>query len=236
MYLSEILIPQVTNREDFLLTVSLWDNDLETQINFTGITLANPSAAFTAASWNVTAGIVNTTSSTSITIPVPPIGAQLSPLNITVAPALAITPGLPVTISDAATGLNTMSGYVMSYTSSNGALSVQIGWTFQFEIRGTTPTNLGLDYIDWYDFGTVGDNEPILQATLANGFLTMVDQGTVQILIPESTFKSALDVPFSSQSNTYARTYMAAMTATDSVNTRQIFLGRQPILYGGVTN
>jgi hypothetical protein len=236
MYLSELLLPQFTNREDFLLTVALWDDDTEVQLNLTGIVLATPSMNFTSSLWTVIAGSVTTSSSTTITIPALPVNGQLSTLNLTVPPGLAISPGTQITIKDASTGQNQMLGYVLTYTSASGSMSVQIGWTFQFEIRGTTPTNLGLDYIDWYDFGTVGDNEPILQATLANGFLTFVDQGTLQINIPESTFKTALDVPFSSQSNTYARTYMASMTMTDSVNTRQVFLGRQPILYGGVTN
>lgn len=234
MYITPLLFPQYTNREDFLTTISLFDDDTGQAINLSGITLFNPGLSFTAAAWTVTDGSIVTTSSTSITIPAFPVGNQLSALSLTVHTGLAILPGDPVTIADTATGLNTMSGYVTSYASSTGALVCQIGWTFQFEIRGETPNNTGAGYIAWYDFGTPDDQGPILQATLAN-YIDIVDIGVLQINIPESVFKTILDVPYNSQSNTYARTFLACMTMTDSINTRQIFTGRLPVLYGGVS-
>lgn len=127
-----------------------------------------------------------------------------------------------------------MSGYVTGYNSTTGSLTCQIGWTFQFEIRGETPNNTGNGYIAWYDFGTPDDQGPILVAALGNG-ITITDIGFFQILITESVFKQILDVPYNSQSNTYARTFLASMTMTNGVDTRQIFTGRLPVLYGGVT-
>lgn len=235
MYITPVQFQQFTNREDFTFTLGVWDDDLGTQINITGCVLNNPAAAFTSSNWNVVANGVVTTSSTSLTIPVPPITTQLQSVTLTVGTNLAISPGGSVAIIDHATGLNSMQGYVTSYTASSGVLVCQIGFTFQFEIRGETPNNTGAGYIAWYDFGTPDDQGPILQATLAN-YLTIVDQGTIQCNIPESVFKTILDVPYNSQSNTYARTFLASMTMTDSINTRQLFVGRLPVLYGGVTN
>jgi hypothetical protein len=213
----------------------LFDDDTGSPINLSGTTLANPGSSFTSSAWTVTDGAIVTTSTTPITIPTFPIGSQLSALSLTVGAGLGIKPGDPITIADTATGLNTMVGYVTSYTSSNGTLVCQIGWTFQFEIRGETPNNTGSGYIAWYDFGTPDDQGPILVAGLGNG-ITIIDIGYFQISILESVFKTILDVPYNSQSNTYARTFLACMTMTDSVNTRQIFTGRLPILYGGTTN
>jgi hypothetical protein len=159
---------------------------------------------------------------------------QLSALSFVVGLNLNILPGDPVTLTDS-TGKYTLTGYVTSYTKGSGAIVCQFGLTYQFEIRGETPNNTGAGYIAWYDFGTPDDQGPILQATLAN-YISVIDIGTVQINIPESVFKTILDVPYNSQSNTYARTFLACMTMTDSISTRQLFVGRLPCLYGGVTN
>lgn len=229
-----MLLPQVTNREDFILIGSIFDDDLGQPINLAGVSTVGNSA-FTSAAWTVTDGAIITTSATSITIPAYPVGSQLSALALTVAPGLGIKPGDPITIADTATGLNTMAGYVVSYASATGALVVQIGWTFEFELRGDTPNNTGSGYIAWYDFGTPDDQGPIVQATLANGFLTMVDVGFFQINIPEAAMRLVLDTPYNSQSGVLSRTLDVGMTMTDSVNTRQVMLGKLPILYGGVT-
>src|ERR1700730_790351 len=130
MYAFPVDLPQTSNREDLLLTISLFDDDTGTPVKLDGTTTATP-APFTAAAWTVTDGAISTTSATSITIPVYPIGNQLSALALTVGINLAILPGDPVMIADTATGLNTMVGYVTSYTASNGALVCQIGCTFQ---------------------------------------------------------------------------------------------------------
>ena len=54
---------------------------------------------FTSAAWTVTDGGILTPSATSITIPVYPIGNQLSALALTVGIGLGILPGDPVTIA-----------------------------------------------------------------------------------------------------------------------------------------
>jgi hypothetical protein len=109
--------------------------------------------------------------------------------------------------------------------SSTGVLVCQIGVSFQFEIRRGKPNESGVGYVTWYDFGVQSDAGPLLSATLGNGiFITGL--GQVLITIPESRFK---------QLNGEG-TYIAALTYTDTVNTRQAFRAPLPVLQGGVTN
>jgi hypothetical protein len=218
------LLPPFSNREDFLLSVSVFDDDTGQAIDMTGIKLANPGASFTAAAWTVTDGAINTTSATSITIPSYPVGNQLSALALTVGTGLDILPGDPITIADTATGLNTMTGTVLSYTPSNGALSVQIGWTFQFEIRHGGPRNAWDDYSPQFLVGIAPVSQPILTASLGNGIM-LIDVGYLQIQILEATFRQLIH-----------RTYQAALVAFNGYSRRQLFVARLPVQYGGVTN
>lgn len=224
MYVYPVLWSETSNREDLYRTISLYDDDSGQPINLSNTALASP-AGFTGASWTVTDGAIVTTSTTSITIPPFPIGSQLSALALTVGINLAIKAGDPVTIADS-TGKNTMAGYVTSYVASTGALVCQIGLTFQFEIRCQDGPSLVDDYSPWYDFGGGPPTEPapIISASLGTG-LTIIDTGFLLINIPEATMRQLRH-----------RTYLAAMTMSDSVNTRQVFIGKLPILYGGVTN
>jgi hypothetical protein len=231
MYINRAFLPQVTNREDLLLTVSLFDDDTGQPIKIDGAVTAS-GQAFTAAAWTVTDGTIVTTSATSITIPAFPIGNQLSALALTVAAGLAIKAGDPVVIADTATLKNTMTGYVVSYASATGALVCQIGVTFQFEIRRGGPRNVGAGYIPWYDWGTPDSLGPLLTASLGSG-ITIVDIGMIQILIPEVTFRTLSD---NTNLQATTGTFKIGMTLTDSVNTRQLFLADLPVLYGGVTN
>jgi hypothetical protein len=225
IYQWPLSLPVFTNREDLLITGSIADDFTGSFINLNGITLAFASG-FTGSAWTVTDGLISTSSVTSITIPGFPSGNQLSSLLLTVGVGLNILVGDPIVITDTPTGLNTMTGYVISYTPSNGALNVQIGFTFEFEIRRRRDqqwTDSG--YTTWYDIGVEPDFGPLLSASLGTG-ITVTDVGFYQILIPESKVKTL----------TSGGTYMASLTITDSVNTRQIFLAELPILKGGVTN
>jgi hypothetical protein len=226
VYQWPLSIPVFTNREDLLLTGSLFDDFTGQAINLTGTTLGPSNmSGFTGNNWTITDGSIITTSTTSITIPGFPIGNQLSSLSLTVAHNLAIKPADFVVISDPS-GLNTMSGYVISYTASNGTLQVQIGWTFQFEIRVRRDHQwVDSGYTTWFDVGVQPDFGALIIASLGNGIL-ITDVGFYQILILESQMK---------QINSGA-TYIAALTMTDSQNTRQVFLATLPILKGMVTN
>lgn len=106
---------------------------------------------------------------------------------------------------------------------------VALGWTFQFEIRRGGPKNTGSGYIPWYDFGTPDDLGPLITATLnapaGAGTIIIDDVGYMHVWIPESVMKTLS-----------SGTYQVAMTAFDGTYTRQLFVARLPVLYGGVTN
>lgn len=242
MYQNPVLLPQFSNREDFLLTIGLWDDlsynsqtGLYQPISLSGTSLVGGPGgpAFTGNNWTVTDGAIATSSTTQITIPTFPIGNQLSALALTVGTNLGILPGDPITIADAS-GQNTMTGYVTSYTAANGALVCQIGCTFQFEIRIAGPHNDSSGYVPWYDMGSYPDYGPLLQASLGNG-ITIVDVGVIQIFIPETQFRKLGNTGASSIPMDWGGTYRCGLTATDSVNTRQLFIARLPVLSGGVT-
>ena len=224
MYIDRLRLARRTNREDFYETVSLFDDDTGAALKLDGC-FVNGASAFTAAAWTVTDGAIATTSATSITIPVFPIGGTLSALALTVGAGLGILAGDPVKIADTATGLNYMLGYVVSYVAATGALVVQIGVTFQFEIRTGGPRNWNIDdFSPFFYVGQVLQTPPILSASLGNG-ITHIDTGVIQVRVAESSFR---------QLN--RRTYQAALTMTDSIDTREIFVAELPVGYGGVTN
>lgn len=228
-------LPPFSNREDYLLTLSIFDDDTLNPIDLSGITLANTGANFTAASWNVVAGGIATTSSTSITIPTFPVTGSnnLTALSLTVGTGLAITQGQPVTISDTATGKNILNGFVVSYASGTGALVVQIGWMFQFEIRRGGYRNVGDGYQTWWDWGIPDDLGPILQANFSNGYLSLISNNVVQILIPAAIVQSISGTSVFG-SDQQPGTFKAAMIGSDSVNTRQFLTANQPFYFGGV--
>lgn len=222
MYAWPVLLPAQTNREDFLKTVSLFDDDTGEAIDVSGRTLAAP-GDFTAAAWTVTSGTIVTASATAITIPDYPIGNQLQALALTVDINLGILAGDPVTIADTATGLNTMTGYVTSYAPATGALVCQIGSSFEFEIRGHHHGDAyGSGYGSSSMIGTDDHSAPIIAAQLGNG-ISVVDLGRIEIRIPAATI-----------SKLHHTTYGVGMTIYDGADTRQLFVGKLPILSGGV--
>jgi hypothetical protein len=229
MYLARTLLPQFSNREDFLLTAALFDDDTGQPIKLDGCTTAN-GQAFTASAWTVIDGNIATTSANTITIPAFPIGNQVSALSLTVGIGLAILAGDPVTIKDTATGKNFMVGFVTSYTSSNGALVVQVGVTFQFEIRRSGPRNNNLDdFSPFFYVGMVLNQPPLISASLALpspslSSVTHIDTGLIQIRVPESIFRQLNH-----------RTFRASLTMTDSIDTREVFVAELPVLTGGVS-
>jgi hypothetical protein len=105
---------------------------------------------------------------------------------------------------------------------------VALGWTFQFEIRFHGPRNTGSGYIPWYDWGTPDDIGPLIKATLnapaGAGTIIIDDIGVMHVRIPETLMRTLS-----------SSTYQAAMTATDGFETRQLFIARLSVLWGGVT-
>lgn len=223
MYSDRILLAEQTNREDFLKTVSLFDDDTGEALDVSGRTLANP-GDFTAAAWTVTDGAIVTNSNTQLTIKDYPFGNEMQAIALTVGLNLAIAANDPITIADTATGLNAMTGYVTSYAPSTGALVCQIGAAFDLEIRaGARDHHFGGYTEDATGFG-VSSSGPIIRAQLGSG-ITVIDVGVIQALIPASTIAKLRH-----------RTYDVGLLMWDGApNVRQIFVGKQPIMSGGVS-
>lgn len=220
MYAWPILLPAQTNREDFLRTVSLFDDDTGEAIDVSGRTLAAP-GDFTGAAWTVTSGAVIAASVSLLTIKDYPFGNEMQALALTVGLNLGILAGDPVTIRDA-TGLNTMTGYVTSYAPATGKMVAQIGSAFEFEIRGSHHHCDGGYGASW-SIGGAGDT-PLISAQLGNG-ITAVDVGKLQVRLPASLIAKL-----------HHKTYRVGMAMFDGADTRQIFVGELPILSGGVSS
>lgn len=220
MYQWPTLLPAISNREDLLLTCSLFDDDTGDGLDVSGRTLA-ASGDFTAASWTVTDGSITTTSATSLTIKDYPFGNEMQAVALTVGAGLNILAGDFVKIADA-TGKNTMTGYVTSYASATGALVVQVGSAFDFEIRGQ-----GCDDDDYWlpTNGEVGayPDGPIIRGQLGSGIL-VVGTGIIQIRIAAATIQQLV-----------RRTYNVGLTMFDGSDTRQIMIAKLPVLRGGVS-
>lgn len=231
MYAWPVLLPAQTNRENFQRTVSLFDDDTGAAIDISGRVLA-AAGDFTAAAWVVTCGVVNTASVSQLTIKDYPFGNEMLALALTVGVGLAIVAGSPVTIADAATGRNTMTGYVTSYAPATGKMVCQIGYSALMEIRAGADNNGGGDgygassFIGTYD----GGGTPILQASLGNG-ISVVDVGKLLVNIsanPSATLNTA---------KLCHKSYNVGMTLFDGDgDTRQIFVGKLPILNGYVSS
>src|ERR1700752_1532938 len=128
MFLYPVALQPVSNREDLLLTLGIFDDDTGQPCNLTGCVLAPNQQSWTAAAWTVTDGAIATASATSLTITqASPVGGNNPPntgpnpaLALTVGTGLGIKPGDQVTITDTATGLNSMVGTVMAYNATTG--------------------------------------------------------------------------------------------------------------------
>lgn len=220
MYINPVQLPQTTNREDLFILMSVFDDDLNVPINLAYIT-----GSGTFNNWKVTDGTIVTASATQLTIPQYPVGNQLEAVALTVGVGLAIQAEDPIVIADPS-GVNTMSGYVLSYSPLTGALVCQIGFTFQFEIRHQRDgSHGGSGYSSFGLTGVVNNSAPEITASLGNG-ISIVDVGFIQIMIQEKVMRKLR----------HPGTRVASMTMTDSVNTRQLFIAQLPILSGGVTN
>jgi len=264
MYAYPIYLPEFSNREDLLLTVALFDDDSGDAIDMSGCTRAIP-GNYTNNLWMVTDGPFVSISHSVLTIPDYPIGNELQAVSLVVDPNLPIMPGDPISIANLSGGTalvgpwgpppypyitetggivyvsedsldlppvpsnllpgpNSMTGYVTSYAASSGALVVQIGNTFQFEIRQLKERNdFDFAFFSSWDWISGHDHAVVLTASLGNG-LMLTGTGRLQIRIPEVQIRKLCH-----------RSYGAALTMTDSQDTRQVFIARLPFQSGGVS-
>lgn len=229
MYAWPVLLPAQSNRENFQRTISLFDDDTGAAIDVSGRTLA-AAGDFVGNNWVVTCGAVVTASVSELTIKDYPFGNEMQALSLTVGLGLAIAAGSPVTIADAANALNTMTGYVTSYVAATGKMVCQIGYSFLLEVRTAAQNNWNDGYAPSSYIGTDDNSLPILQASLGNG-ISVVDVGKLLVNIsanPGATLNTA---------KLNHRTYNVGMTMFDGdADTRQIFIGKLPILNGYVSS
>lgn len=220
MYANPVLLPETSNREDLLLTVSLFDDYTGAPLDLARRTLAN-AGDFTGNAWTVTIGSIVTASNSQITITDYPIGNETLALALTVGTDLAIDIGDPVVIADP-TGNNSLTGYVTSYAPATGALICQIACALQFEIRPQQAGH-GSGYGSSSMIGADACAGPVIAAQLGNG-ITLVDLGVAQVRIPEVLMQKLRH-----------RTYSAFMALYDGADTRQLFVGKLPIISGGLS-
>jgi hypothetical protein len=229
MYGYPVAFPEQSNREDIYRTIGIFDDDTGDPINLGGIISTRFPNGLTGSNWTVTTGSVAVPCSTVFTVPGYPLTGQLSALTLAIAPGLVIVPGAPVVVADIF-GNATVAGLVLSYNAVTGTLVCQIGMTFQFEIRREHQRPGVSDYLPFFNFGggaVPGGAAPLITAALGTG-LSITDLGFLLINIPETQVRRLASFD--------ARSYIASLTITDSVNTRQVMIARLPILYGGVTN
>lgn len=116
--------------------------------------------------------------------------------------------------------------YIGIYDDADGSPVNLSGLTFQLEIRrlGFGSGHFASPTVPFYDDGP--EASPVLTASLGNG-ITVVDVGVFQVVFSETQMRTLR-----------AGTYSIACTASDGspAGTRQLFLGRLPVLDGGVTN
>lgn len=228
LFSDDVTLPRISNREDLYLLVGIYDDDTGDPIVLSG---ATGSGTYTG--WNVgvkppgtpptTPNVVTTTSTSTMTIM---DGQQ----TLVVGRNLAIVPNqnvavAPLGISFLTTG---MYGTVVSYVAATGSLVMQVGKSFQFEIRRQQPRNISDGYVAWWGIGTTADYGPLIVVTNGTG-ITVVDVGIIQIEILETQIRQLCTPNF-------GNTFGVGLTMTDGYSTRQIFSGSLPVTYGGVTN
>jgi hypothetical protein len=205
-------------------TVSVYDDDTGEPVNLSGITFLQNQNGFTGANWQITDGTLVAFSTTSFTVPGYPIQNQLLAVTLTVQSGLDILAADPITITDI-NGNATMVGYVTSYAANTGVLIAQIGLNFQFDIScPDRQRDQNCDYSQWYGWGGGAPHgEPAILSASLQGGLSMIDAGFLLVNIPAAILRQLR-----------LQTYLTAMIVSDSVNTRQVFLGELPILSGGI--
>lgn len=96
--------------------------------------------------------------------------------------------------------------------------------TFVLEVRRTINPRSGYGgYGNSYDYGSYNDYGPVISLALGNG-IAVVALGVLQI-----------DITLAQMRSLSPDVYSVGMTVSDADSTRQIMLGRLPVLFGGVS-
>lgn len=113
--------------------------------------------------------------------------------------------------------------FIGIYDDADGSPVNLSGLTFQLEIRNS---GLGSGQFSGAPYFSDVPGAPLLTASLGNG-ITVVDIGVFQVVFSEIQMRGLRP-----------GTYSIACTVADgsAAGTRQLFIGRLPVLDGGVTN
>lgn len=225
MYQPSTQFPQITNRESWSQLVGVYDNETGDPINLT-----NTSGQGSFSGWVVQiaaslygASLLTTTSSTVLMV-------GNGAFNAILPTGLAIAAAQYVTFIAQNAQTNWMQGIVSSYDPDTGAISFTVA-TVSIELEIRRAQRNGSDFRDSgyganYTLGSYDWGAPILSASIGNG-ITIIDQGIFQVYFSETQFRSL---------GSGMHSVAATLASADGIDVRQLFLGRLPVLSGGVTN
>lgn len=222
MYQPSTQFPEVTNRESFTQLIGVYDDDNGDPVSLTNIGGSGTFSAWDVQVMNALYGdtVLTAASASALTI-------GNGTINATIAAALAITPGQYVNFAAQSDATNFMQGQVVSYNPTTGAISFNVASvSIQLEIRRERGPGYNRD--GYGPYATVGEYDwgaPILTAAIGNG-ISIVDTGIFQIYFSETSMRSL---------GPGMHSVAATLTSADGIDTRQLFLGRLPIAWGGVT-
>jgi hypothetical protein len=226
MYQDVTQFQPITNRESWQQLIGIYDDSTGDPIN-----LSNTGGVGTYANWVVqtSAALYGTT---LLTVPsVSSLSIANGVQNAVVATGLAILPGQYVNFLYQPDNTQFMTGIVNSYNSATGAIQFTVAsMTMQLEIRRIRNAGDGYSidgYSDTYgEWGSIDCNAPILSASIGNG-ISIVDIGIIQVYFSETSMRSL---------GRGMHSVAATLASADGVDVRQLFLGRLPVFFGGVTN
>jgi len=226
VYQNSTQFPAVTNRESWQQLIGVYDDNDGSPIN-----LSNTSGSGIYSPWSVQVSatlygtpLLTTTSLSNLTI-----GTGF--FNAIVPTNLAIGVGQYVTFIYQNDTTQWITGAVTAYNPATGAISFNVTTvSIQLEIR-RVQNDRGYGYNESgygtsWQWGSIDCNAPILTASIGSG-ISIVDIGIFQIYFSEPQMRSL---------GSGMHAVNATLASADGIDVRQLFLGRLPVFWGGVTN
>jgi hypothetical protein len=223
MYAPSTQFPEITNRESWSQLIGVYDDDSGDPISLSNIGGQGSFSAWNVQVMNALYGdtVLTAQSSSNLTI-------GNGTVNAVIGAGLAISAGQYVNFAAQSDATNFMQGQVASYNPTTGAITFSVASvSIQLEIRRAKGPGYNRD--GYGPYATVGEYDwgaPILTASIGNG-ISIVDTGIFQVYFSETSMRSL---------GPGMHSVAATLTSADGIDTRQLFLGRLPVAYGGVTN
>lgn len=224
MYAPSTQFPQVTNRESWTQNIGVYDDNDGSPIN-----LSNTSGSGTLSPWSVqvSATLYGTPLLTTASLSILTIGNGF--FNAIIPKNLTIGVGQFVTFIYQNDTTQWMVGKVTAYNPATGAISFNVVTvSIQLEIRRVGGDRSGYNesgYGASWQWGSIDCNAPILTASIGSG-ITIVDIGIFQVYFSEPQMRSL---------GAGMHSVNATLASADGIDVRQLFLGRLPVFFGGVT-